>query len=89
MKHLSLRGAETERSGKQLNRRLKMENSNGYFMLEDVQKDLLVKGENTYTYGNRLGQWVHLTPNHKEWTFKVNYSKNINIKNITNINRLE
>ena len=58
------------------------ENADGYFLLENEQKDLLVKGETTYIYGNRIGQWVHISMTKKEWTFKVNYCKNINIKNI-------
>ena len=53
-----------------------------YFMLESVQEDLLVKGENTYIYGNQLGQWIQLPMTKTAWTFKVNYCKNINIKNI-------
>ena len=58
------------------------ENADGYFLLEDEQEGLLVKGETTYIYANGQGQWIHISPHHKEWTFKVQYSKNINIKNI-------
>ena len=53
-----------------------------YFMLESEQKGLLVKDETTYIYGNQLGQWIHISMTKKAWTFKVNYCKNIQVKNI-------
>ncbi len=52
------------------------------FKLDAKVKDMKVKGEITYIYSNKDGQWIQLTATKTAWQYMVECCKNIKIKNL-------